>query len=330
MFVFVRTQDDVLIYAGIVTLSATGSNVLNYFHSKRYCKIKLTKEIDWKQRLKPILFLLATSLTVTIYVSSDTTILGFLCDEYTVGIYSVSVKIYTTVTTLFSSILVVSLPRLSALLGQDSEDAFNRQASDVYATLLTFVTPAILGILLLREPIILLLSGDAFLPASSSLALLAIALFFCMGAWFWGQCIMLPLKKDAANFRITIISALLNIGLNFILIPVWKENAAAFTTILAEGFSFFGCRHIGRKYVQIKGIWKIALKVTGGCLSILLVWWVLHLLLSDLLLNAICTVLVSIVVYIVVEALLQNPAIVNPLRGILLRFKRRCRWQNND
>ena len=256
MFIFVRTEDDLLAYAGIVTVSATGANIVNFFHARRYCRIQLTSRIAWREHMKPILIMFGMSLAVTIYVSSDTTILGALCGEYEVGLYAASAKVYTAVKTVLSAILIAAIPRLSALLGKNNRKDFEQEASDIYATLLTFVFPAILGIILLRNQIILLLAGSEFVQAASSLALLAIALFFCMGAWFWGQCIMLPLKKDAANFRITIISALLNIGLNFILIPVWKENAAAFTTILAEGFSFFGCRHIGRKYVQIKGIWR--------------------------------------------------------------------------
>ena len=68
--------------------------------------------------------LFAMSVTVTIYVISDTTILGFLCDDYTVGVYSVSVKIYSIVKTVLSSVLVVSIPRLSALLGTNDKKKF--------------------------------------------------------------------------------------------------------------------------------------------------------------------------------------------------------------
>lgn len=326
MFTFVRSADDVLIYAGIVTLSSTGANVINYFHAKRYCEIKITREIDWKRHLRPILLLFAMSLTVTIYTSSDTTILGILCGEYTVGIYSVSVKVYTTVTSLLSSVLVVSLPRLSALLGQVDKDAFNRQASDIYATLLTFVIPAIVGIILLRKQIILLIAGRSFLPATSSLALLAVALFFCMGAWFWGQCIMLPFKMDAANFQITIVSALLNIVLNFMLIPIWKENAAAFTTILAEGVAFFGCRFFGKKHVALDGIGKILAQIIAGCAAIVIVWWILQRLITDSLLNTVCTFTVSVLAYFAVELLVGNTVIVDALHSL----KRRKRNENSE
>lgn len=322
MFAFVHTSDDLLIYAAIVTLSGTGANIWNFFHSKRYCRIRLTGKIDWKRHMKPIWILFGMSLTVSIYVASDTTILGFLCGEYTVGIYSASVKVYTAAKTVLSAILVVSIPRLSSLLGKKEKQAFDREAVDIYSTLLTFVVPAIIGIILLRKQIILLLSGSAFLPATSSLALLAVALFFCMGAWFWGQCIMVPLKMDTQILQITVISALVNIALNFVLIPLWKENAAALTTILAEGISFFGCRYFGRKYVSIKGIGTIIAKVLAGCIAIAAVCLFLGLLLPNLLAYTILAVLVSVIVYCIVEVLLRNQVMVNILHSVQSRLQK--------
>ncbi|NRO41584.1 hypothetical protein IMAU60212_01746 [Lactobacillus helveticus] len=60
----------------------------------------------------------AFALAVTIYVSSDTTILGILKNDYAVGIYSTSVKIYQIAQSLLSAILTVTIPRLAMLWGQ--------------------------------------------------------------------------------------------------------------------------------------------------------------------------------------------------------------------
>ena len=330
MFVFVRTSDDLLIYAVTVTLSSTGANIINGFHARQYCRIRPTKRIDWKRHMKPILILFGMSLTVMIYTASDTTILGVLCGDYTVGIYSASVKVYTVVVRVLSSILVVSIPRLSSLLGKKEKQAFDREAVDIYSTLLTFVVPAIIGIILLRKQIILLLSCSAFLPATSSLALLAFALFFCMGAWFWGQCILLPMKMEAKSFKITIVSALANIVFNFLLIPLWKENAAALTTILAEGISFFGCRYFGRKYVSIKGIGTIIAKVLAGCIAIAAVCLFLQLLLPNLLAYTILAVLVSVIVYCIVEVLLRNQVMVNILHIVQSRLQKSKKSKNQQ
>ena len=155
----------------ITVFSGDGSNVLNYVHSRKYCKVSIVRHIKWKKHLKPIIILFATSATVTLYVSSDVTILGFLCDDYTVGIYSVSIKVYSIIKTMLSSILVVSVPRLSALLGEDDKISFNATADDIYKTLITLVLPVIVGIIVLKKEIVLLLSSEEYLSATSALAL---------------------------------------------------------------------------------------------------------------------------------------------------------------
>ena len=45
-------------------------------------------------------------------------------------------------------------------------------------------------------------------------------------------------KKENVILIATIISAIVNVGLNFILIENWREIATAFTTLIAESIMF--------------------------------------------------------------------------------------------
>ena len=298
---------------------------MNYIHARKYCKVSITLKIDWKKHMRPIMVLFAMSLTVTLYVSSDTTMLGLMCDDYTVGIYSVSTKIYSIIKTVLSSVLVVSIPRLSALIGERKKAEFNEVASDIYRTLLTLTIPAITGIIVLRRQIVLVLSDSTYLQSESSLMLLSVALLFCLGAWFWGQCILVPMQKENIVFKATVISAIVNIVLNLILIPVWKENAAAFTTVLAEGISFACCSYAGHYYTELSQIISTTIKSLVGCLAIVGIsivgkYWIV----SDI--EYICfTVILSILLYGIIEVLLKNAAITSILNGMK---KRICKTEN--
>ena len=316
LFVFVRSENDLVIYAIITVISSAGSCVLNYIHSRKYIKIHLIRGFDWKRHIKSILILFAMAVTVTIYVSSDTTILGFLCDDYTVGIYSVSVKVYTIIKTILSSVLVVSIPRLSALLGKNDKEGFTTVASDIYCTLLTVVFPAITGIILLRKDIVILLSDETYITATPSLTILSMALFFCLGAWFWGQCILVPLKQEKTVFIITVICALTNVVLNFILIPFWKENAAAFTTLIAEGVSFLWCWIKGKQYTCIRDGLKTFIKVAIGCASIFAYYVFLNLFFDGGVLYITLMIAGSVILYGVVEIVLGNGTVVDLIRSM--------------
>lgn len=293
-------------------------------HINRY--VQLGSVIDAaviaKKHLKPILVLFAMSVTVTVYVSSDITILGFLCDDYTVGIYSVSTKVYTIVKTVLSSVLVVSIPRLSAMLGKKDKEGFNAVATDIYCTLLTVVVPAIVGMIALRRQIVLLISDVKYSTATSSLAILSIALLFCLGAWFWGQCILVPLKKENEVFKITVVSATANIILNFVMIPLWKENAAALTTVIAEGLSFFWCMYEGKKYTQLAGIKSVLIKVILGCLGIFAVAVALEQMNMGVIAYTISVIILSVIAYFGIEIILKNESVYGLIKGLLKRFKR--------
>ena len=115
MFLFVKEQHDYYLYTSIVVLANVGSNIFNLIHSRKYLKLKVTKDINLKKHLKPILIIFASTIAITIYVNSDITILGWLCDDYTVGIYSVSVKVYSILKQVIASIIIVALPRMSSL-----------------------------------------------------------------------------------------------------------------------------------------------------------------------------------------------------------------------
>lgn len=322
LFFFVKDSGDVVPYALISVLANAGSGLLNYIRSRKYCHIRLVNKVECKKHLKPILVLFAMSVTVTLYVSSDTTILGFLCDDHTVGIYSVSTKVYTIVKTLLSSVLVVSIPRLSAILGKKSKNEFDEVAADIYRTLITVLVPAIVGIIVLRNQIISIISGGEFLAAASSLAILSVALFFCLGAYFWGQCILVPLNQENVVFKITMISALSNIVLNLLLIPIWKENAAAFTTMIAEAISFSGCAFFGKKYVSLTGVKETAVKVLVGCVGIVIVSFGVMRAVHNIYGLTIGTICLAIFVYFVIEILLKNESVWSILNSIKTKISK--------
>lgn len=311
LFCLVHAEEDLNVYAVITVFANASSSILNYVHARKRIKIGFTKTIDWKRHIRPIFVMFAMSLTVSIYVSSDVTVLGVLCGNKAVGIYSVSAKIYTIVKSLLSTIIVVSIPRLSAQFGSGRLSEFRETANDIYRTLITAMLPAITGIIILRKPIVLLISGSEYAEATSSLSILSIALFMCMAAWFWGQCILVPMKREDEVFKVTLFSAMLNLMLNLILIPKWQENAAALTTVLAEGCTLLWSMIRGKKISGVSGEGKTYLKAMVGCIGIVIVNATTKCVITDSTLYVVLTVIFSIVVYAIVEIFLKNEAICN-------------------
>lgn len=323
LFCFVHTADDLYIYAALTVLANAGSGVLNYIRARKYVRVTLTKTIAWKRHMRPIFVLFAMSLTVSIYVSSDVVVLGMLCGDKAVGIYSVSTKIYSIVKNLLGTILIVSIPRLSAQFGTGRLAEFRETANDIHCSLVTVTLPAITGIIILRRTIVRLVSGVEFTEASSSLAILGVALFMCMTAWFWGQCVLVPMKRENEVFMVTLFSAVLNLVLNLFLIPRWQENAAAFTTVLAEGCTMLWSMFRGRRISGVSLAGKTYLKVIAGCVGIVAVNAVTEHMFSNEIIYVAATVVLSIAIYTAIEVALNNEAVYSMIREIqrLIKWK---------
>jgi O-antigen/teichoic acid export membrane protein len=321
LVLFVRTEHDVNMYAAVTFFSVAGVGLANFMRSRLYCRIHLIRGINWKRHMGPILVLFAMSAAVTVYVNSDITVLGFLCDDRTVGIYAVSSKIYAVVKNILSSVIVVSIPRLSSLSGDGSLGRFQIAAEDIYKTLVTLLLPAMTGMIMLNRQMVWMTAGPAYAQASSSLYLLTVALFFCFGAYFWGQCILVPIGREMTLFKITVFSACVNVLLNLIFIPFWRENAAALTTLIAEGITCFYARNEGRKYIRLEGIRQVFWKSWIGCGAVIIVLFVLKPLSENRFTDIICMVLCSAIVYFAVEVILKNPS----LPGLLAVFKRKAK-----
>lgn len=309
LFLFVKDENHVERYAIITALASAGAELINFIRAKDYIPIKITKNLNLKKHLKPVLILFAMSAAVMIYVSFDTTILGLVCDDYSVGIYSVSVKIYTVMKSVSSAALVVYIPGVSMCVGGHQIEEAEKILSEAFRILMTALLPIVVGVFVLRNEIVVLLAGIEYMESTISLSLLCISLIFCMLSGFWSQCVLVPFGKEKDIFCATLFGAAVNVGLNFVLIPLWQEKAAAFTTIISEFAVFVWCMFIGRKCIRLEGMNICLLKISAGCAGIAAIDCFIKLFCFPLFPRMCAVIGLSMVFYFGIEVLLGNEVV---------------------
>lgn len=324
LFIFVRKPGDYLNYAGITVFSAVGSNLLNYLHAKRFCTVRLTFKIDWEEHLKPILIIFASSVATTIYLSLDTTLLGLINNNYVVGIYSVSTKMYNIVKQLIAAILTVTIPRFALLWGRHRYREYRKLLLQISDALALISIPAAVGVYMLAPQIVILLSSAKYIRAVSSLRLLCPALIFSIFSWIFTSCVLIPAKRENKVLIITILSAVVNLILNLLLMPSLKENAAAITTSLSEAISMF----LGMYYSRdiIKGLyksrfWKEIFTYILGAISIVIICFAGDILFDSTIVVILFDVALSVLEYALLLLGVKNKFALDVLDRILLRFK---------
>lgn len=126
MFIFVHKPSDYIAYAIITVIANVGGNILNIIYLKKYIDFKWFGNYEIKEHLKPTLAMFATYLAVNVYSNLDSVMLGFIQNDYQVGIYTAAVKVRSILTTLITSIGTVLLPRMSYYIYNDEIDEFKK------------------------------------------------------------------------------------------------------------------------------------------------------------------------------------------------------------
>lgn len=306
LLLFVKKQEDLYIYALISVLANAGSNVLNFIHAKKLCKIKLIFHFDYKVHMKPIMIIFANAVATTVYLSSDTTILGFMTTDFHVGLYSVSAKIYGVVKMCLSTIIIVSIPRLSSYIGTKQNDIYNSTFNKIINVLLIIVFPAVVGLFCLSKDIILFLSDATYREAANSLRWLCLSLIVCLFGWLFRSCVLIPNGKESKVLIATFLSAGVNVILNLILIPLWKQDAAALTTFIAEGCAMIICIYYSKGLVKIENMSKSLSTVSVGCMGVAATCYLLRLFDFSSLIYIISSIICSGLLYAAILFLTKN------------------------
>lgn len=325
LFILVHSPNDYLWYAAITVFASVGSNILNYIHAKSFCHIKLVRDTNWKYHLKPILIIFASSVAITLYVSSDTTILGLLRNDYAVGIYGVAVKIYTIVSGLISGLLVVTIPRLAMLIGKRKVREYNHVLQEVINSLSILGLPAAVGLVMLSKEVILIIAGKKYLDGVLSLQIITWALIFSNYSTIFNQCVLIPVKRESKALRNTVITGLVNVGLNFIFIPLWSYDGTALSTVIAEFMVMFLNGWSAKDYVgpilKSRRTFKSIIDSIVGCLGIVLICVLLKIGVSSLILRTILSVVLSVGMYGAILVFLKNEIAMEYLDKIVGRIK---------
>lgn len=327
LFTFVRKSDDYLNYVAITVFASSGSYVLNFFHAKKFCDIKITLNINWKEYLPPILIIFASTAAIKVYTSSDITILGLIKDNYTVGIYSAAIRIYNTINNTLISVTAVVVPRLAMLMGKRRMREYYRLLKYVINMTFIIYLPAISGIFMTSRNIIQILSGNAYEQSTYSLQILCFALIFSALAATVNQCVLIPGKMEKRSLISTLIGAVVNVVLNITLIPLFSEKGSAFTTVIAEATTLTVMVYYGRVFfknvLNDVQVFKNFLQSILASLFVILACWLCRLFIHNIILNLIASIVLSVCVYSIVLLVLKNDIMLNIIDGAIIRIRSR-------
>lgn len=254
LFIFVKNPSDLLVYGMITVGSTVGNNFINFIHLRKHIdrgRINFS-ELSIFRHLKPALQVFILNLIISLYIQLNSIMLGFISGDDAVGYFTAGTKITHIGLTLISSLGTVLLPRCSHLLKIGDKEGFASVINKSLNVTLALSLPMATGLMLLAAPLTMIFCGREYMDAIPVLYLNAPVIIFVSLTNVMGIQILYPMDK--VNLVILSVSgaAVLNLILNFILLPEYGATGAAISTLIAEFAVLLIQVLCGRKYYPFK------------------------------------------------------------------------------
>ncbi len=182
--------------------------------------------------------LMLSSVAIMIYMRIDQVMIKKMLGVAEVGLYSAAVNL-SELFWILPGIIMNSIFPVFIQAKKESEVSYYNKLQLSYSILLALGLIVALIVIFASKYVILLLYGKDYL---GSIAILNIHILGGIIV-FWGATSskwVIIENMENLVFSRTIISALSNIVLNFLFIPIWGGKGAAFATVCAQFISAFG------------------------------------------------------------------------------------------
>ncbi len=233
-FILVRNPNDLWKYVLLLSVSSFLSQFVLWFFVFDFVSFIKPHINELKSHILPNLVLFLPVLAISLYEIMDKIMLGVICDVTQNGYYDSAVKLVKMPQTIFTALGTVMLPRISGLIAKKEYEPAKHYIRDS----MQFV--AFLSVLLMCGSISV---GDRFIPWFFGLSFSpSIVVFYIMtpvlifSPWksvLRTQC-LIPMGRDRSYIISVFLGAIINLVLNFVLIPLYGANGAAFSTLCAE------------------------------------------------------------------------------------------------
>ncbi|WP_051541827.1 flippase [Clostridium lundense] len=249
VFAFVHERQDYIIYAAITAFSTIGSYICNFYYAHRIISFKLCDDLEFKKHFRPMVYLFASILAVSMYTNLDTVMLGFINGDTEVGLYTVAVKAKWLLLTTVNAISTVLLPRLSYYINEEKFDEFNRILKKSISTIIIIAIPLTFYFIIEAKDTILILGGLGYLNAVKCMQIIMPILLISGFSNITGNQILIPLGKDNCFMVAVVIGAVIDFILNLLLMPRYGCIGAAVATLMAEITQMIIQSWYARKYI---------------------------------------------------------------------------------
>lgn len=234
------------IVLGLFTVKNTGIKLPRFYRIKEYLTFGLPT--------------VPGEISGWIVRSSDRYVIGFFLGSAFVGYYSPGYTVGVVIN-MFMAPLGFLLPAvLSKYYDENNMKAVKMHLKYSLKYFLMLAIPAVFGVSLLSKQLLMILTTPEIAAQGYLITPFVAVSTLLLGAYSIISHIIILVKKTGITGSIWIIAAILNLGLNIVIVPYMGILGAAITTLLAYTFAFIFTAYYSFKYLKFNIDFRFILK----------------------------------------------------------------------
>lgn len=338
IFIFVKEQDDIIIYTFINSFMLIISNLSLWTNlSKTLVKIEM-KKLKPFSHLKGTLALFIPTIATTIYTVLDKTLIGVLVDgTYVIiengvevvkkysdlenGYYEQSEKLIKMAMTVITCIGTVMIPRNSKEFAEGNIEKIRSNIFTSSQLVMLIGLPMVLGLIATTSNFVPWFYGNGYDKCILLISLLSPLIIIIGFSNVFGLQYLIPSGNDKKFALALIAGSIVNVILNVILIPFFWSLGATIGTIVAELVVTIVMGVMVRKELNIFKVivssWKYILVSLVMFFSVLVVCR----LLEPSFLNSCFLGFLGVFIYIILLIILKDKIVCNAINYLIKKLK---------
>ena len=236
MFLFVKKQEDLLLYIIIITASTMLGNLSMWLYIPRFITKVDFKKLRFKKHFHETLIYFVPSVATSVYTVLDRTLINLIThNDAENGCYHYTMQIINMMKALtFSSLNMVLGSRIAYLFAEEKYDEIRMRIRDSINYILFMGIGICFGLIGVSGRFVPIFLGKGYDRVITMLMLMSpivliIGVSNCLGSQYYT-----PSGNRKLSAKFIIIGAVVNLALNLILIPRFWGYGAIIASLIAE------------------------------------------------------------------------------------------------
>jgi Membrane protein involved in the export of O-antigen and teichoic acid len=297
VFLFVKAPNDLWKYITIMVVGTVISQSIIWCFIFKYVALIKVNIQGVLSHLKPLIILFIASLAQSAYTYIDKIMIGSLGTMEQLGYCTNAYKIVAFPMSIITSLGVVMLPRMAMLYETNRNDKAEVYIRESMRYIMILACAMVAGMIAIGRDFAIIFWGIDFAISGEIVVIIAPIVLFMSWSDIIRNQYLIPKKRDREYAIAIAVGAIVNIGFNALLIPVFSAKGAAISTVLSYFVISAYQTYITRKEIPYFRLIKETLPYVGFgvvmCVCVRMVKSVLHdITIQGLIYQVICGALV--------------------------------------